>query len=307
VIDEVKTLESSCDVVLGLTHQSIEEDKELAALIPQVPLIMGGHEHVNMKHEVGPVTITKADANAKSAYVHRITVTADGQTRVESELVQITDQMPSDPEVEKIVTRWVALGDSSISNMGYDAYHVIAQVPEDTPLDGRETTLRFKQTNYGQLTAQAMLAADDRAQVALFNSGSLRLDDQLSGNVTEFDVLRSFPYGGGIGLCSMSGAELERTLAIGLDTNVGLGGYLQYAGVQGEVGRWLIQGETLKHESIYTVMVTDFVLTGGESNLGYLAELDADQPEAWQDGALKNDIRDLVIRQMGATYPISQQ
>ena len=66
-------LKSNSDIVLGLTHLSIEEDKAVAALINGVPLIMGGHEHHHMKHKVGNTIIAKADANAKTAYVHYLT------------------------------------------------------------------------------------------------------------------------------------------------------------------------------------------------------------------------------------------
>ena len=60
------------DIVFGLTHLTIEQDKLISKMLPEVPLIMGGHEHTNMSILVGNAKITKADANAKTVYIHRI-------------------------------------------------------------------------------------------------------------------------------------------------------------------------------------------------------------------------------------------
>ncbi|MBA2744724.1 MAG: metallophosphoesterase, partial [Flavisolibacter sp.] len=59
-------LKDSVDVVIALTHQSIESDIELARAIPDLAIIMGGHEHDNRFVKEGNVYITKAHANAKS-------------------------------------------------------------------------------------------------------------------------------------------------------------------------------------------------------------------------------------------------
>jgi 5'-nucleotidase len=46
-------IKDSIDYLLGITHLTISEDKKLAAELPELKLIMGGHEHVNMLHKVG--------------------------------------------------------------------------------------------------------------------------------------------------------------------------------------------------------------------------------------------------------------
>ncbi|MFT7442810.1 MAG: 5'-nucleotidase/UDP-sugar diphosphatase, partial [Maribacter sp.] len=65
-------IKDSVDVVFGLTHVKLTNDKRIAKLIPNLPLIMGGHEHTNSYNKIGNVIISKADANAKTAYIHRI-------------------------------------------------------------------------------------------------------------------------------------------------------------------------------------------------------------------------------------------
>ena len=83
-------VKDSVDVVFGLTHVKIANDKRIAKLTPNLPLIMGGHEHTNSHHKIVNVTITKADANTKTAYIHRISF--DKKTKkaiVTSELREI--------------------------------------------------------------------------------------------------------------------------------------------------------------------------------------------------------------------------
>src|SRR5678809_653258 len=62
-------LKDSVDAVVAITHQSMQEDKMLAKEIPGLAAILGGHEHDQHFDKIGKTVITKALANAKSAYV----------------------------------------------------------------------------------------------------------------------------------------------------------------------------------------------------------------------------------------------
>jgi len=52
-------LKDSVDVVFGLTHVKIAQDKKIALLLPELPLIMGGHEHTSRSVSVGNTVIQK--------------------------------------------------------------------------------------------------------------------------------------------------------------------------------------------------------------------------------------------------------
>ena len=93
-------IKDSVDVVFGLTHVKLTNDKRIAKLIPNLPLIMGGHEHTNSYDKIGNVIISKADANAKTAYIHRVSY--DKKTKktiVKSELKEINATIKSDEKV----------------------------------------------------------------------------------------------------------------------------------------------------------------------------------------------------------------
>lgn len=310
VIDEYNAIKGQNNVVIGLTHQSIEEDSILASKLQDIPLYLGGHEHVNMHHTFGKSIVTKADANAKSAYVHRIEVDKEGKFKnLTSELVMIKDSMPSDPEVKKIVDKWQLVADNAMNNMGYDPAKVVGSLPTGETLDGKETSLRYGPCNFGILTAEAMYKATQTtgAQAAFFNSGSIRLDDELKGNVTEFDVLRSFPYGGGVVILNIKGSDLIQSLETGTTTNVGLGGYLQVYNLEKRDDAWHIGDEVIDQGKVYQVTTTDFVSKGKESNLELLGKVEQQPvPESWMDGTVKNDIRNIFIHQLGINYPVKE-
>ena len=95
--------------------------------------------------------------------------------------------------------------------------------------------------------------------MAIFNGGSIRLDDVLPpGPVTQYDVIRILPYGGKVVKATFTGALLARVLQIG-EQNKGTGGYLHSAGVP----------TAIDPAARYTLATSDFLLTGGEVNLGF--------------------------------------
>jgi 5'-nucleotidase/UDP-sugar diphosphatase len=98
------------DFVVGLTHVSIEDDKKIASRLRSLPLIMGGHEHFNMLEKEGRTIIAKADANAKSVYVHTIIYNLRTKfIHINSELMMVTDKITSSAKVERVVNKWTDL------------------------------------------------------------------------------------------------------------------------------------------------------------------------------------------------------
>jgi 5'-nucleotidase len=256
---------------------------------------MGGHEHEHMALREGATRITKADANAKTVYVHRFRYDIRTEELViDSELVTIDPTVAEDPATRAVVARWESRVDTIMDQMGYVADVVLMEATE--PLRGKEALVRNEQSNYGQLALRAMEAAWPGADVYLMNSGSLRIDDDLSGPVTAYDVLRSFPYGGPIVRQQISGADLDRLLTTGLDTNRGEGGYLQVRGVAGEPGAWLVDGQALAPQRTYRIILPSFLAGGGENRLEFLGEFPSEKRPDFN--GLKNDLRDLVIAYM---------
>ena len=256
-------IKDSVDVAIGFTHLSLSEDKTLAKALPQLPLIIGGHEHDALNVLVGNRRITKADANAKSAYLHEFTYyTVTKDLEIESTLIPITQDIPHQPYVKGIVDKWTAIQDTEIRKVIDNPYEVIYKA--STPLDGTDAGGRSKQTNLGKLITKGMSYAYDDAVDAVFvNGGSFRIDDELSGDVSSFDIFRVLPFGGNLLKVKIKGNLLSEVLDYGKQS-AGTGAYLQRLNLtqDASTGTWIIKGKPINAEEIYTIATSDFLLKG---------------------------------------------
>lgn len=304
-IEEAQILEKTCDVVIGLTHLEIDQDVALAKKMPvNVPLFMGGHDHDNMSVPAGNTVITKADANAKSAYIHRVTITntAEGKkVDIKSDLVKITDAIPEDPAVDALVDKWMKIQDELITQIYPTPYQKIYVATE--PLDARESSVRNFQTNYGTIMTKAMSAAAKNDIVGSFtNGGSTRIDDQLKGQIYAIDIFRALPFGGGMSEVKMKGSLLKKMLNQG-QKNKGNGGFLQLDNFvyDQENMTWKGDNQVIVDEKEYWVAITDFLLTGYESGMDFFTKdnpeiLEIDQAE--EGAEMRGDIRLVMIDYM---------
>lgn len=293
------SLKNEADIIVGLTHLSIEEDLKMAALLPESALIMGGHEHANSIDTVGNVVITKADANAKTVYVHRFTYDiATKKTSVYSELVPITDAIPEDEYLKGVVEKWQNVQDEKISEVVEFPDEVIYYAED--PLDGREVSVRTEQTNLAGLIAAGMAASLKKpADCAVFNGGSIRLDDQLTGEITPVDLFRAMPFGGAIFEIDIKGKVLKRVLEAGLE-NYGSGGYLQWHNIEYEEANksWKIKGQPLLDNKTYHIASSDYVASGREERLEFFNEknfVKLDKPIKGDTTDLREDVRRAVV------------
>lgn len=277
--DPLSTLEKhyneiagSCDAVIAITHQAIDDDIELAKRLPKLSLIMGGHEHDMRIHQIGKVWITKAHANSKSAYVNTITFQITGKTvshhTEKPELVYLNESIPQQAATQAVVKKWSAKANANFASMGFQSERVILQ--QGDSLEGRESYVRSTSTNLTRLVVKAMEFAAPDADFAIVNSGSIRVDDVLKMPLTEYDIIRTMPYGGSIPVAEIKGSLVKKILLIGL-SNRGTGGFLQYSeSLQIKDGMVYYKNAPLELDKYYRVALSDFLLTGGEANLGFL-------------------------------------
>jgi len=264
-------LQPKADVVVALTHLGQEDDKKLAAMLPNIPLIMGGHDHDNQLHKVGKTTVAKADANAKTVYVHTLTYNTRKKTvSLRSELRQVDAKIADEPATAAVVAKWEKIKNEALGSAGFNPTALVTKLSE--PLDCREGILRFQPAKAGQLITEAMLATSkNQPDCAILNSGSVRVDDILTGSLTELDIVRMLPFGGAIAEVEMRGSFLRRTLDVGW-TNKGNGGFLQWANIRRDeaTGAWSVNNQPLDDTRVYHVTLPDFLLTGSEQNMGFL-------------------------------------
>ena len=189
------------DILLLLSHIDIGDDLRLLEEVPEIDLIVGGHDHDRMQYPAPSAVangrsryVAKADSNLESVYVHRLslnpkvlrasvgteygTVAAATAAQLEAagyslwgEHELVTDKYPLDAAVQTAVDDWTDKAFAALEQEGFDPRAEVAQLPR--PLDVTETTVRFTVSEVGavlatgiQRAAEAQLAADARADAA---------------------------------------------------------------------------------------------------------------------------------------------
>ena len=297
-------LKDSVDAVIAITHQSLEEDEVLAKAIPGLALIIGGHEHDQRFEKVGNIYITKAMANAKSAYILAMTINKKThQVSVIPKLEILNEQVALDSATNVTVQKWVRIANDSYASLGFNATRVVLQNGES--LDGRETAIRSHPTNLTKLIVRAIQAATPKSDISIMNSGSIRVDDVLQMPVTEYDVIRTLPFGGGIKEVDMNGALVVQILEAGLQ-NRNTGGYLQYNEdliFDSTSNSWYLHNIAIDRKKSYRVALAEFILTGGEANLAFLTPENKNITKIYatesSGSSVLSDLRRAIIEYLG--------
>ncbi len=301
---KVAELRPEVDILIALTHLNKDDDIRLAEKFPEIDLILGGHEHENMQlwRGKGFTPVFKADANARTVYIHDLSYNkndknAENKLTISSKLQRITDALPDQEKTAKVVKKWRDIGYAGFREKGLQPERIVAV--SDVALDGREASVRNFSTKLTKIIAQAMLRASGTAQLSLYNSGAVRIDDILpAGMITEYDIIRILPFGGNVVTVTMKGAVLKRVLEQG-QTNKGGGGFLQTSKVSGgNEAPWVINGEPLDEKKEYQVALLEYLVKVGDDSLGFIVN-NPEVPIIADNG----DIRKALITELKKAFP----
>lgn len=215
------------DLIVGLTHQTVESDRDLLAREPRIDLILGGHEHEAHDSVVSGRHVLKADANSRSAQFATLWG-GKGKWRQAVGLVTIDSRLPDDTATARVAEAWA---DSLRARLGPE--RVVATA--EAPIDARDAVSRHRESSIGMLVTDAIVAGTG-AEVALVNAGAMRLDDVIpAGPVSNYQLESLFLFADETRVVSfpLSGARLREVLEQGVtDASLGKGGFLQVSGVR---------------------------------------------------------------------------
>lgn len=297
-VQELK--QQKVDVIILVTHQDYTDDIAFAEKLDGVDLIIGGHEHENMYLVRGAklIPITKADANAKSAFVHNISIDKEnGSKHIESKLVFLDESVPLDEETTAEVNHWQQQAFTAFRKQGFEPEHVICSTKVD--LDGLEASVRNKTTVLTDLIAQAFLHTFKNAELSLYNGGSIRIDDLLpAGALTEYDIIKILPFGDNVSLVQLPGEVLIKALNAS-QANRGKGGFLHYANVSYANKQWLANGQAIDYKRNYRVVMPNFLLEKGDQGLEFL--LMSNNPSIKRLNETQVDARKALIQELAAS------
>lgn len=295
------------DLIIPVTHLHIEDDLILAKEIPKFPLIMGGHEHYSMRFMVGSTVVAKADANAKTAFVHTLKFDRKEKTFiVYSELVKVDGNIPEDELVKEKVDYWKKIAWDDMLQKGFQPDEMVTQLKD--VVDGTEHTVRAGQCDLGKMVTDAMReVCKNKVDAVLINSGSIRVDDMLKGKLTQYDIIRILPYATKVIEVEMTGALLKKILEASAQ-NRGEGAYLQLNGIAYDETSltFKIGNELLQADKTYRIGMNDFLLAGYDFK--FLTKetegiLNIEMPAEEDKNDLRNDLRKAVIASLQKSKP----
>ncbi|MBC8182959.1 5'-nucleotidase C-terminal domain-containing protein [candidate division KSB1 bacterium] len=191
----VEALRPQCDIVIGITHLNVEDDDTLAATIPDIDLIIGGHSHT---HNLEPRMIANSEgftpvlrAGCYYQWVGKVNlaVSPSGVEILHHELITIDETVEEDTDVAAIV-------DSLVSEVNADPKYgslYTEIIAESNNYMHHNAGTGYKDSPLGNLVTDAMRSVTE-TDIALDVDAWIAqpiYPSKLSGA----DIFQSIPYG----------------------------------------------------------------------------------------------------------------
>lgn len=266
----VPDLRRRADVVIVLSHLGLEDDRRLAARVPGIDVIVGGHSHTLLR---APVIVSNpADRNGYhgtaivqagwgGAWLGRTTLHFDGSklAEVSGTVLPVRPGEGEDQGVERVLRPY---RDSIATEMSAP----LCRTPRAYGTRG----LRDGDTPLGDFVTDA-LREPAHADIAIQNVGGIRAGIP-KGEVTVGDLYRVLPFDNRIVVVEMKGWQVRKLLDF-IARRIGKGGFAQVSGVRFVIRRDRasnihVDGKPLDGNRTYRVATIDFLYDGGD---GYTA------------------------------------
>ena len=255
-----------CDVIIALTHQRMDADRELARQVPGIDLITGGHEHDAMRDQVGNTLIVKTGSNARN--LGRVDLSIDDHKApvMHDQLMEVNEKSPLDPGVAKIVAHYEA-------DLTVEMNNPIASLAVE--LDLRKATLNSGESGFASLIAD-IFRDTFKAEIAMVNGGSIRTDAKLpAGPLTVGDIRRMLPFEDPLVKVSAPGKMVLKALEHALSQLGPINNSFPHvSGVElvydpalpagSRIVKISVNGQPLELERNYTVVIDSYIQQGGD-------------------------------------------
>jgi 5'-nucleotidase / UDP-sugar diphosphatase len=265
----LQELKGRADIIVVLSHCGFQADKELAARVPGIDVIVGGHSHTKILQPevVGQTIIVQAWEHAKALGILNLKIKDGKVVGFDGTLQEISPATgPANWQVQEIVARYERQTDSLL-------HRAIGETRVD--LEGQH--VRERETNLGDFVADVMRQAAG-AEVALINGGGIRTGIA-QGKIEVKDIYAVLPFDNYLVAIRLTGAQLKAALEHGIARlEEPSGGFPQVSGLTFTYSRSApagsrvkdvtVGGEPLDLQKEYVVATNDFLVAGGD---GYTA------------------------------------
>lgn len=269
----VEELKDKTDVIIALAHIGLDESsvitsKAIAEAVDGIDVIIDGHSHTLLEtgnlvnntliaqtgsydQNLGYVNLEVQNGEVVNKTAELLKAGAAAETVADADLAKLIDEIKvaNQPVFDKVVAK------------------------TDIYLDGVRANVRTKETNLGNLSADAVRAAAG-ADIGLVNGGNIRVDIQ-PGDITFGRVAELFPFGNTVQVKKITGEDLLAVLEHSVSGYpAAQGAFMQVSGLTfvfdpaQPVGSRVIEvkvgDNALDKAAEYTVAINDFLGIGGD-------------------------------------------
>jgi len=257
-IKEMK--KGGADLVVVLSHQGTEKDRELAGSVRGIDVIVGGHSHTETEkpEEVKGTLIVQAGSHGES--VGNLSLEVDSETKkirsFNNQIVPVNaDEIKPDPEVEKIIK-------PALKKAEEKKAEIVGKSSVPLTHERKEA----KETVLGNVITDAMRDSTG-ADIALINSGGIKADIP-EGNITFGNLHDALPYESHLVTMELTGQEIKNLMensAARDSNNLQVSGISMNIDREKKVSNIMIGGKPLVPEKKYRVTADDFLASGGDN------------------------------------------
>ena len=266
------------DLIVALTHMRTPNDHRLAMEVPEIDLILGGHDHDVYYEVVNGVPVIKSGTDFRN--LSRITVQPreagdDGKKGTRLRIVQedliVTAASPVDEDAHELVEGYQRELNKSMEKVLGDL---------GCAMDATFSHIRTRETNCGNWIADCvkdgMYCLGHDVDIVLLNSGTLRANDVFPpGPFLMRDLVTLLPMLDELCVLSMSGEQVHEAIENGVSQYPKMEGRfpcvsgVRFAfdprcpiGERVDFGCILVNGEPLERGRQYNVVTKAYLASG---------------------------------------------
>lgn len=269
---EVAKLRSDgAEIIIGLTHNTLAEDRLLAGT-GLFDMIVGGHDHHLITERFKSTPILKAGSDARDALHIKLKLLRHASKskllNINWEVLPIDSRWQEDPHILKLAAEFKTKSDVMLQE-------TIAAT--DTALDARTSLVRQGECNICNFVTDT-IRIETNSDIVIMNAGGFRSDRIIAaGAITKQDIRNLLPFQNALVQLSISGEQLLLALEHGLNQRITHGRSGAFPHVSGMRLRYTpnaskgqrilaieINGSLLKRDKIYSLTTNDYLAQGGD-------------------------------------------